>query len=127
VNRLTLTHRHAALLGLPDDQQYLAYVGRMVSARLVSPCEAACVVANIPLAWSDTSVDYVSSVSPERRTMLRTSSTATFIPPVNVYAARPLWAENFTFTHYFTVFLTTTKRAGDRMASTLVGTACLRK
>jgi hypothetical protein len=99
-----VTLDHARLLGLPQDENYLAYLSGMISGRMLSPCELACIVANIPLVTCDATVEYIPTIPMHRRMMIRTSGLGAVAASEDLYMGRPAFAENYTFTEYFTIF-----------------------
>jgi hypothetical protein len=74
----------------------------MITAKVVSPCEAAIQMAGVSMVKKSTSVDSINSYPPDARSVYVSNRTKeVLLAPVNLYECRPPPFRSLTFTQLF--------------------------
>lgn len=113
VDDITTDKEVAKRLGLHNtSDEMLHLLSTLVFAKPVSPCEAAIIMAGIPIFYTSDPVEFVASQPPKLRARYVNRKQTTFmLAPVDKYCARRKKFEHLTFMEYFTKYMVTTVRA----------------
>jgi hypothetical protein len=78
----------------------------MITARVVSPCEAAIQMAGVSMVKKSDTVDSINSYPPDLRSVYVTKNNTSkvLLAPVNWYECRPAPFRDLTFTQLFTQY-----------------------
>ena len=113
IGKMVLDTTSAKRLGLHGlDKTQMQLISTYITAKPVSPCEAALTLLEIDIVKKSSAVHFQDSSPPDMRTTRRRGSGPSaeiIIPSIDLWCARPAILENIYFFEYFILYIRSSK------------------